>query len=86
MNLLGMSDPGDWPLSWQSGHSLSSDSNRAVRIPTNNFNTIFIFQINCSEVGFKKYIGLERTFVAVSLTTAGYHDGIADQFFAYTAN
>lgn len=32
-NLFGISDPGGVPFSKQSGHSLSSDSSKAVRIP-----------------------------------------------------
>lgn len=30
---FGMSEPGDDPFSLQSGHSLSSDSSKAVRTP-----------------------------------------------------
>lgn len=32
-NRFGISEPGDEPFSLQSGHSLSSDSRRAVRTP-----------------------------------------------------
>lgn len=32
-NRLGINEPGDDPFSLQSGHSLSSDSSRAVRTP-----------------------------------------------------